>query len=61
MDEVAGGEVGSIGRAGDAAMAVGQLDPVSSVLEDFDHRASRRDLVGVHREKVKVKGRKEKV
>ena len=36
------------GGAGDAAVAVGQFDAVSAVLEDFDHDAPGLDLVGVH-------------
>jgi len=46
-DAAADGELRFIGRAGDAAMAVGQLNPKGAVLEDFNHRALRRDLVGV--------------
>jgi hypothetical protein len=29
-------------------VAVGQLDAVGSVLEDFDDRALRLDMIGVH-------------
>ena len=53
LDVVAGGEADEVepmiaGGAGDAAMPVGQLDPVGAVLEVLDHRALSPDLVGVH-------------
>jgi len=63
LDAVAGDELRFVGRAGDAAMAVGQFHPIGAVLENFNHRALRRDLVGVEHgsRKFEVGRKKEEV